>query len=83
MSIGDIAICPITLIVVTWHNVVGLGEVICIVVEMIPPLKNYRLVGSWRFVLALRRYHPMLMLFRLLEKQIIIGGCRRVHLSIR
>ena len=39
MSIGDIAICPIILIVVTWHNVVGLGEVIRIVVEMIRPFK--------------------------------------------
>ena len=71
---------------VAWHVVVGLGEVTRIVVEMIPPpppLINCRIIGSWRFVFALQQYLPMLVLFGLVEKQILVGGCRRVHLSLR
>ena len=64
---------------VAWHNVLGLREVTRIVVEIICPFQISRLVGSWRFVLALRRYLPMLVLFRLLKKHILFGGCRRAH----
>ena len=46
-------------------------------------LENYRLVGSQRLVLALRRYLPMLVLFGSLETQILSGGCRRGHPSLR
>ena len=36
---GEIAICPPTRIVVTWHNVLGLREVTRMVVEIISPFK--------------------------------------------
>ena len=39
MTIGEVAICPPTRIVVTWHNVLGLREVTRMVVGMIPPFK--------------------------------------------
>ena len=36
---GEISICPLTRIFVTWHNVLGLREVTRMVVEMIAPFK--------------------------------------------
>ena len=67
---------------VAWKIVLGLREVTCIV-ERIHPSKNYKLVGLQGFVLALGQYLPMLVLFGLLEKQILVGGSGRVLSSPR
>ena len=69
--------------IVVWDIVMRLREVTHIVVEIIPPFQNYKLIGSQRLVLTLRRYPPILVLFGLLDKQILSEGSRRVHLSFR
>ena len=43
---GEIATCPPTRIVVTWHNVLRMREVTRMVVEMIPPFKIIGLLAS-------------------------------------
>ena len=79
---GDIAICPLTRIVVTWHNVLWLREATHMVVEIIPPLK---IIGFclMEVCACLATISSHVGAIGLLENHILVGGSKRVHSSPR
>ena len=68
--------------VIAWHNVVGLRDVTHIVVKIISPFKIISLLAHRGLCLPFDDIFPCWFCFGLLEKQILFGGCKRVHLSL-